>query len=265
MYPRTKVGAEKHRKKKRITEIGLIIEHIKRFIQGNIGFETDDLQILEFGSGSGFQIPYLQRLGRVVASDIYVSDGIKRIPRDVVFLQCSITKTPFADGHFDLIFSNHVIEHIKDLSGALGEMKRIGKPDCIYAFAVPTSIWLLLSLPAQYYLKSQKLFRWLFQVGKKAKETEHPDKPDLSDEPAIIRGLDGLRPRGHGVIYSFSACYRAFRINAWRSLFERNCFVVKEMHPVLLYAASEWPIVPVTDAFNRLNICSSVLFLMQKG
>lgn len=264
MYPRTKTGAEKYRKKKRIVEIGLIIKHIERFIQSDPAFETYDLQILEFGSGSGFQIPCLQRLGRIVASDIYTSDEIKRIPRDVVFLQCSIAYAPFKDGHFDLVFSNHVIEHIGDLSDASREMKRIGKPDCIYAFTVPTNIWLLLSLPAQYYLKSQQLFRLILKAGKDARETEHPNKPDLSNKPAIIRGLDRFRPRGQGVIYNFSDCYRAFKIDAWRRLFERHGFVVKEVHPILLYAASEWPIVPVTDALNRFNICSSVLFLMQK-
>jgi len=265
VYPRTRTGAEKYRKKKRIIEIGLIIKHVKRFIQSNPGFETHDLQILEFGCGSGFQILYLQRLGRVVASDIYVSDGIRKMRRDVVFLQCSIANPPFGDSPFDLIFSNHVIEHIKDLSAAFSEMKRVGKPGCIYAFAVPTNIWLLFSLPAQYYLKSQQFFRLIFRAGEEAKETEHLNKSDLSDKPAVIRGLDRLRPRGQGVIYNFSACYHAFKIDAWRSLFERNGFVVKEVHPLLLSAASEWPIMPVTDAFNRFNICSSVLFLMQKG
>ena len=259
MYPRTQAGAEKCRKKKRITEIGLIIKHIERFIQSAASFETCDLQILEFGSGSGYQIPYLKGLGHVVASDIYVSHEIRGILDNVVFLQCSIINTPFADGHFDLIFSNHVIEHIQDLSGAFREMKRIGKPGCIYAFAVPTNIWLLLSLPARYYLKLRKLF------GKDAKKTEHPGKPDLSDKSAIIRGLDKLRPRGHGVIYNFSACYRAFKIDAWRSCFEQNGFVVRNVQPLLLYAASEWPIVPVTDRLNQFNICASVLFLMQKG
>ena len=149
MYPRTKAGAEKHRKKKRVIE-------------------------------------------------------------------SSIADTPFVDGCFDLIFSNHVIEQVEDLCSAFREMKRIGEPGCIYAFSVPTNIWLLLSLPARYYLKLRPFF------GKEAGRTEHPGKPNLADKPAIIRGLDKLRPRGHGVICNFSACYRAFKIAAWRSRFEQN-------------------------------------------
>jgi SAM-dependent methyltransferase len=263
MYPRTKTGAEKYRKKKRITEIGLIIKHIEQFIQSN-KFEPCGLQVLEFGSGPGFQTPYLQRLGHVTASDVYVSDGMRKILSEVDFLQCNITYAPFEGGCFDLVFSNHAIEHIRNLDDAFREMKRIGKPGCIYAFAMPTSVWLLLSLPARYYLKAQQLFKLIFQAGKGIEESDHPDKPDLSDKLAIVRALDRLRPRGHGAIYNFSACYRAFKIDAWRSLFERNGFVVIEVHPLLLYAASEWPVVPTTDRFNRFNICSSVLFLMQK-
>jgi len=258
MYPRTKAGAEKYRRKKRIIEIDLIIKHLKQLIRSNPGFETHDLQILEFGSGPGFQIPYLQRLGHVVASDVYISDGAKEILQEIDLVQCSITDAPFEDGRFDLIFSNHVIEHIKGLSGACVEMRRIGRPDCIYAFAVPTNIWLLLSLPAQYYLKLQKLF------GKEAKKTELPATSDPSDKRTILRELDRLRPRGHGAIYDFLACYQAFKMDAWRILFERNGFAIQEVHPLLLYAASEWPIVPITDRFNQFNICSSVLFLMQK-
>lgn len=262
MYPRTKAGAEKYRKKKRVIEIGLIIRHIEQFIHRNLRPEMYDLQILEFGSGSGFQAPYLQKLGYVAASDIHVSDGMRKILSEVNFLQCSITDAPFKDGHFDLIFSNHAIEHIEDLDSAFREMKRIGKPSCIYAFSIPTNIWLLLSLPAQYYLKVQKFLKLIFKIGKEDKEAERLHKPDRSDEPVIIRGF---RPRGHGVIYSYLACYRAFRIDTWRGLFERNGLVIKEVHPLLLYAASEWPIIPLTAAFNRFNICSSVLLLMQKG
>lgn len=264
MYPRTRAGAEKYQKKKRIVEIDLIIRHLQRFMQGSPGFDTHDLQILEFGSGFGFQISYLQRLGHVVASDVYVSEGMRKILNEVDFVQCSIAHAPFPDGHFDLLFSNHVIEHIRDLSGAFREMQRIGNPGCIYVFAVPTNVWLLLSLPARYYLKAKQLFKLIFQAGKDIEVSEHPDKPDLSDKPAIVRALDRLRPRGHGAIYNFSACYRAFKVDAWRSLFERNGFVVIEVHPLLLYAASEWPVVPATDRLNRFDICSSVLFLMQK-
>jgi SAM-dependent methyltransferase len=256
MYPRSKAGAEKYRKKKRTAEMSLIIKHIKQLVRDRPGPMPRDLQILEFGSGSGYQIPYLQRLGRVVGSDIRVSDEMKS--RDVAFLQCSITGTPFVSEYFDLIFSNHVVEHISDLPNALREMRRVGKLDCVYALSVPTNIWLLLSLPAQYYHKIQRLFE------RESETPERSNRPDSSAVSTFIRGFDKLRPRGHGAIRGFSACYHAFKIGAWQSLFERNSFAVREVHPILLYAPAEWPIVPMTGVLSPLGVCSSALFLMQK-
>ena len=62
-------------------------------------------------------------------------------------MECGITKTPFDSGQFDVIFSNHVIEQVHDLKSAFRETQRIGTSSCIYAFSVPTNIWLLLSIP----------------------------------------------------------------------------------------------------------------------
>ncbi|MEJ2719838.1 MAG: methyltransferase domain-containing protein [bacterium] len=47
-----------------------------------------------------------------------------------------MTQAPFDDGQFDVVFSNHVIEHIDDVTGALREVRRIGAASCIYAFFV---------------------------------------------------------------------------------------------------------------------------------
>lgn len=109
MFPKTKLGKKKHKKHKRELEISLVVEMISKFFKD--GPEGKNINILEFGSGEGLQIPYLQQMGNVVALDIYVSNNIKDM-KDVNFIKCSITNTPFGEGQFDIIFSSHVIEHV---------------------------------------------------------------------------------------------------------------------------------------------------------
>lgn len=235
MLPKTRAGERKHRKRKREMEIRMIVERISTTLNRKVDHDNSRIEILEFGSGDGFQVPLLKRIGKVIASDIHMSDGIASL-RDVEFVECSIENTPFPDAQFDVVFSNHVIEHVGDVTNALREAKRIGKPSCIYAFSVPTNTWLLLSIPAQYF-NNLRTGHWR----------------------AFWRML---RPRGHGVTKNFIECYRKFRISAWQRMFCDSGFFIIEVKPLLLYGPSEWPVIPTLR--SKRWICSSVLFLMTK-
>ena len=290
MFPKTKVGEKKHRKHKRELEISLAIETIFNFFKNNPNFKGKNINILEFGSGNGFQIPYLQQIGNVVASDIYTSNDIKNM-KDVNFIKCSIINTPFDEEQFDIVFSSHVIEHIEDIHSAFDELKRIGKPNCIYVFSVPTNIWLLLAIPAQYYSKLRGVSGKLLSIRNskavkpaqdenerlqvehllKMMSTNNNHKNKRSAKRIIIinKLFRNIRPTGHGIHSGFIDCYRTFRIEKWQQLFSNNGFSIIKTQPLLLFAPSEWPIIPTTKLFNKfnklnLNICSSVLFLMKK-
>jgi len=286
MLPKTRHAALEHRKRKRTREIGLILDTLADSL--GVGPRTGQgaLEIFEFGSGNGFQIPYLRRLGNVVASDIYTSEEIRANP-DVQFVQCAIERTPFADARFDLIFSNHVIEHIDDCPSAFRELKRIGRPDCLYAFSVPTNVWLLLTIPAQYFMKLRLLSRdvpWeQARVGSDAANPAagapagptvavaaavqaNPAAPAAATPAArrgLMRWLRAALPGGHGVQARFDRCYRSFRVVNWASFFREHGFSIVSARPLLLYGPSEWPIIPTTR--SRLGLCSSVLFLMKKS
>lgn len=258
MYPRTKAGESLYREKKRSVEVNLIMGYIRDLLHRKQQDATR-FQILEFGSGQGYQTPFLKARGNLIASDIYVSDDIRKMSSDINFLQFSIVNAPIKNELFDIIYSNHVLEHIEDLQRAFLEMQRIGKSDCIYAFSVPTNIWLLLSLPAQFYNQMRRIVG--IDPSKKMSDGDFAE----SEKSLLVQHLEDFSPRGHGAIQNYSACYKAFKISAWRSLFANNGFEIVSVLPLLLYAASEWPIIPMTRIFNRFNICSSVLFLMQKN
>jgi len=261
MLPKSKLSEQKHREHKRQIEIITVIEEISGILKNRADscFRTKDAKILEFGSGDGFQIPYLKQLGSVIALDINRSIDIEKL-KGVEFVECNIARTPFGAGVFDIIYSNHVIEHLENTVLAFKELFRIGKPTCIYAFSVPTSIWLLLSLPAQYLGKLKSLLNLLSSkllgLNKKNKVCQN--------SAGVSKGKLGqlLGPSSHGVSASFIECYHNFKIKNWYKLFSNNGFSVIEIKPLLLYGPSEWPILSTQKP--KFNLCSSVLFLMSK-
>jgi SAM-dependent methyltransferase len=266
MYPRSRLGAKKYREKKRKLEIEIIMDHIQHFTRNQPAGQGKEMLILEFGSGEGSQISHLKKLGHVIGSDISIKEEIKDHIGNYDFVKCDITHAPFKDGRFDLVFSNHVLEHIAQLETALQECERVGKPNCLYAFSVPTSVWLLLSLPAQYYNKARK-FAKIAALGWSRKDVDGGLEAEKHEGCGLGRSkrfIEPFKPRGHGAIPQFWRCYRAFRIASWQKAFEENGFIVRLFKPTLLYAPPEWPIVPLSRAPIRFNLFSSALFLLHK-
>ncbi len=273
MILRKSEGAtRRHRADKRQREILKIVAVAKSLAAHPATFRQR--RILEFGCGNGFQIGYLEELGRVCATDIYSSKEILAMTSPP-FCESDILRLPFADATFDIIFSNHVVEHLPDPSGAFAELKRVAAPDCLFVFSVPTSLWLLLSLPAKYLGKVATLLQGV--VGNSAKQSagtagEGSTDTDrrLAMEDKAGAGKSGgersvfaaLLPRGHGVHEGFGECYRAFRITSWRTFFERCGFVIHATVPLLLYGPSERPVLPTMAWPARFGWCSSVLFVM---
>ncbi len=52
-------------------------------------------------------------------------------------IKADITRLPFPDNHFDLIFCNHVLEHIKEDTKAMKELYRVLKPGGKGIFQIP--------------------------------------------------------------------------------------------------------------------------------
>ena len=244
-----------HREKKRKIEMSLIVSYLKDYFKG------ENQNILEFGCGDGFQIPFLEKISNnVTAIDIEVDAGLKNRYLNTEVYQSSINHTPFNDNQFQLIFSNHVIEHLEDLHGATREMIRIGSNECVYVFSVPTNIWLLLSLPAQYYRK----IKYIFGLSNKRDSNNFDMENNKNSTTESQSLLQKMIPKGHGVYTEFFECYNSFRIQSWSKLFNELGFNVIGTKPLLLYSASEFPVFPTTNMFTRFGICSSVLFILKK-
>ena len=219
-----KKNQESRLKKKREKEIQIIVAEISKFIKMN--FSNIPLNILEFGCGGGYMTSFLQQLGNVTSVELYTHKNIKEIEQ-INFIQTNILKTPFKNDQFDLLFSNHVIEHISDLSVAFKELARIGKNDCLHVFSVPTSTWLLLSIPSQLYDKIKLSIKKFSQkINKKRPKSLKGPTNDIISEDKLNQSRSFLKKfylTGHGGVYNnFFECYRKFKVESWKKLFIKN-------------------------------------------
>jgi SAM-dependent methyltransferase len=236
---------------------------------GRLG--APDFAVMEFGCGDGFQIPHLRQFGKVAASDLYASEGIRSMP-DLEFYECRIEHTPFKTGQFDLIYSNQVFQDIPEsvLPAVFSELKRIGKPGCIYAFTVPTNHWLIFRIPAHYYNNLKFILRRVFRTdkGPEPGSSHFATETSGAEETKVKRSLASklkilLLPSGIGGYPGFWNAYRKLSIKSWMQRFERLGFSPVAAKPLLVYAPSDWPIVPTSRGLTKLGLCSSVLIVFR--
>jgi SAM-dependent methyltransferase len=98
-------------------------------------------RLLDIGAGSGYIASALGELvgpeGRVAAVDV---NDQRRTNEGYEFVQVEGTELPFEDASFDVVLSNHVIEHVGERSDQLHhlrEVKRVLSPEGLCYLAVP--------------------------------------------------------------------------------------------------------------------------------
>jgi ubiquinone/menaquinone biosynthesis C-methylase UbiE len=262
-----------HRQAKRHAEIVRILFETEIFLKSTQS-PLQNLKILEFGCGNGFQIPYLKKLGQVFATDIYSSDEMA-IEDGLNFCESNINQLPFSNNTFDIIFSNHVVEHLPEPQKSFMELNRVAKKGCIFIFSVPTNVWLVLALPAKYLGKLNTLIHNLLAHLKSKSTGTGTDRDDIEKRRMMEKKFSTMvhektslmrsfLPKGHGVHYQFKECYKAFSIKAWTEFYRQAGFKIHSVVPLLLYGPSERPIIPTSSWMGRYGLCSSVLFIMGK-
>ena len=78
----------------------------------------------------------------------------RQAPAPPNLVQADAARMPFPDHCFDLIISNHSLEHFGDLAGSLREIGRVVRPNGALYVAVPDATTL-----------SDRFYRWLARGG----------------------------------------------------------------------------------------------------
>ncbi|HTY57329.1 MAG TPA: class I SAM-dependent methyltransferase [Bacteroidota bacterium] len=107
-------------------------------------------RVLDFGSGNGAQTVELLKHGcSIVACDIDERDlavltsyAREHCIGDVTAVLYDGTTLPFPDGHFDVVVSYAVLEHVEEESRALNEIHRVLRPGGDLVISVPNKWWL---------------------------------------------------------------------------------------------------------------------------
>lgn len=99
------------------------------------GAPVEDLRTLDIGCGNGGISAYFSRLNDHYAVDI--TDQRKVFEPEYQFRHVDNETLPFEDCFFDVVLSNHVIEHVPDQQRHLAEIRRVLKSDGIVYLATP--------------------------------------------------------------------------------------------------------------------------------
>jgi SAM-dependent methyltransferase len=93
--------------------------------------------VLDIGTGSGGIAAALAEQHRVISVDVVD----QRVTTEGYSFLLAGDSLPFRDGVFDVVVSNHVIEHVPDQERHLEEIARVLRPGGVCYLATPNRIW----------------------------------------------------------------------------------------------------------------------------
>lgn len=112
-------------------------EKILIILKEALGKSVEDLEILDIGTGNGEISSLIGKYNNVTSVDIYDS---RQVTDNFNFLLCN-ESLPFKSENFDVVISNHVIEHVTDQELHISEIKRVLKNDGVLYLATPNRLW----------------------------------------------------------------------------------------------------------------------------
>jgi SAM-dependent methyltransferase len=103
--------------------------------------------------------------------------GLDVVPLPTVDILADVTGPglPFQDNTFDVVYANHILEHITDLQSLLAELARIGRPgarirvtvpyfSCVGAFGDPTHVRFFSYYTFDHYTEDPTRHTWFSNV-----------------------------------------------------------------------------------------------------
>lgn len=141
---------------------------IESVLQDSMQTDIKGLNILDIGCGSGAISGYFSE-----NNNVYSVDVEKQIDSEfedkINFFKVSGTKLPFENNFFDIVISNHVIEHLPAQKSHLKEIKRVLKPKGICYISTPNRLFIKevhYKIYFLHYLPNKIFFKILNILGK---------------------------------------------------------------------------------------------------
>jgi len=126
------------------------------------------LRLLDIGTGNGEIALYLSKYYEVTSVDV-TAPPITLYADRFSFIQVTDEHLPFPDNSFDIIISNHVIEHLQNADLHLTEMARILATDGLIYLATPNKLWpweVHYHIALLHYLPQRLFMFFLKAIGK---------------------------------------------------------------------------------------------------
>lgn len=225
-------------------------------------FSVND-RVLEIGGGSGFlQTCIAECVGECVSIDVAAHPN--SVGRVTLY---DGRKLPFGDAVFDIIFSSNVLEHVDDLDGMLAECGRVLKPGGRMIHVVPTPWWriwtLLTYYPALPVVLKSNLRNLISESAPAPVSAAQPQAAPVEQPRGVARlfrrfKLKWLRtilisPR-HGERGNEITEIFYFRAAWWRTLFEKNGWVVDNVRPCGLFYSGNILLGDILDIRARRRL-----------
>ncbi|EGP92851.1 class I SAM-dependent methyltransferase [Nitrosarchaeum koreense] len=187
-------------------------------------------KILEIGGKDGYLARILTDWGfDVISIDINPSSTYFDVKK------MNATELEFKPETFDLVFSSHVIAHIKDKNLLFKEINRVLKSDGLAIHIVPSNWWSVITNFWHYVLLPKILYKKITSKSNSKENLKNDDKDGLNHKKIRLKNLLFLHPLGTErsfiiEIFKFSKKY-------WAKIFASYGYVVhNESNGPLVYS-----------------------------
>lgn len=155
---------------------------IAKVLTSRVG-PLDSRDVLDIGTGAGLIAAYLTTLARSLVSVDVVDE---RIVRGFEFRLVSSELLPVEAASFDVVVSNHVIEHVADQLAHLQEIRRVLRPAGVCYLATPNRLAIMephFNLP---------FLSWLPEASRSSYVRLARKGPEYDVQPLTFRSLAKL-------------------------------------------------------------------------
>jgi SAM-dependent methyltransferase len=227
-------------------------------------------RILEVGAGTGQQAVAIRARGfEVEAIEIPASNYKQHQLFPIT--DYDGRHIPFPDASFDVVFSSNVLEHVRDLAGLEGEIKRVLRPGGVCVHVLPTHAWRFWTTLAAFPAAVQKviaLLRAPTRAGTLPHKVARAGKGFVRSLGYLVQPFFQGRHGERGLLLSE---LWLFRPEVWRRHFRRSGFEIVRDAPMGLHYtghfvfSSGWPLAKRARLARRLGSACHLFELRVAG